>query len=87
MAPNGVHGQNLEEKENPELLEKNPSRITRIAEGAGVNKSDVKALLKQYNMISTMIKEQASMDLSKGMSPAQMQKFMKKFAKKKFMKF
>ena len=38
-------------------------------------------------MISTMIKEQASLDMSKGMSPQQMQKLMKKFGKKKFMKF
>lgn len=75
------------EKENPEILEKQSSRITRIAEGAGVNKSDIKTLLKQYKMLSSMIKEQASVDMSKGMSPAQMQKLMKKFAKKKFMKF
>ncbi len=76
-----------QEKENPELLDKQPSRITRIAKGAGVNKTDIKSLLKQYKMLSTMIKEQASFDMSKGMSPRQMQKLMKKFGKKKFMKF
>jgi len=82
-----VKSMTKQEKENPEILEKQPSRITRIAEGAGVNKSDIKTLLKQYKMLSTMIKEQASMDLSKGMSPGQMQKLLKKFGKKKFMKF
>jgi signal recognition particle subunit SRP54 len=76
-----------QEKQDPELLNKQPSRITRIAKGAGVNKSDIKSLLKQYKMLSTMIKEQASMDMSKGMSQKQMQKLIKKFGKKKFMKF
>ena len=73
-----------QEKDSPEILDKQPSRITRIAKGAGVNKSDIKSLLKQYKMISTMIKEQANMDMSKGMSMKQMQKLMKKFGKKGF---
>ena len=76
-----------QEKENPELFDKEPSRITRVAKGAGVNKTDIKSLLKQYKMLSDMIKEQASFDMSKGMSQKQMQKLMKKFGKKKFMKF
>ncbi|MFH1311524.1 MAG: signal recognition particle receptor subunit alpha, partial [Nanoarchaeota archaeon] len=37
-----------EEKENPELLEKQTSRIARIAKGAGVHTSEVRSLLKQY---------------------------------------
>jgi signal recognition particle subunit SRP54 len=76
-----------EEKENPDILEKQPSRITRIANGAGVNKSDIKSLLKQYKMLSSMIKEQASFDPSKPMDMRQMQKLMKKFGNVKKMKF
>ncbi len=76
-----------DEKENPELFDKEPSRITRVALGAGVNKSDVKSLLKQYKLISDLIKEQASIDLSKGLSPKQMQKLMKKLKKFKKIKF
>ncbi len=76
-----------DERENPDILEKQPSRITRIAKGAGVNKSDIKSLLKQYKMLSSMIKEQASFDPSKPMDMKQMQKLMKKFGKVKKMKF
>ena len=76
-----------QEKENPELFDKEPSRITRVAKGAGVNKTDIKSLLKQYKMLSSLIKEQANVDMSKGMSMKQMQKLMKKFGKRKFMKF
>jgi signal recognition particle subunit SRP54 len=76
-----------EERANPEVFDKQPSRITRVASGAGVNKTDIKSLLKQYKMLSSMIKEQASFDPSKPMSQKQMQKLMKKFGKVKKIKF
>ncbi len=76
-----------DEKENPELLKKQTSRINRIAKGAGVNNSDIRSLLKQYDMLQSMIKEQANFDPSKGMDMKSMQKLMKKFGKKKMMKF
>ena len=76
-----------QERDDPTLFDKQPSRMTRVAKGAGVNKTDIKSLLKQYKMLSEIIKEQASFDMSKGMSPRQMQKLMKKFGKKKMMKF
>jgi len=72
-----------EEKNNPEILKKQTSRISRIAKGSGVNSSDVRALLKQYDMLSEMIKGGADMDMSQGFSQKQMQKLMKKFGKKK----
>ncbi|HPD81519.1 MAG TPA: signal recognition particle receptor subunit alpha [Candidatus Pacearchaeota archaeon] len=76
------------ERENPELLKKQTSRISRIAEGAGVNNSDVRALLKQYDMLQDMLKGGVdNMDLSQGFSQKQMQKMMKKFGKKKMMRF
>jgi signal recognition particle subunit SRP54 len=76
-----------EEKENPEILEKQTSRINRIAKGSGVNNSDVRALLKQYKMLNEMLKSGTEMDMSQGFNPKQMQKLMKKFGKFKKMKF
>ncbi len=72
-----------EERDNPELFEKQTSRIGRVAKGAGVNNSEIRALLKQYKMLQSMIKEQASFDPSKGMDMKKMQKMMKKFGGKK----
>ncbi|MGY4884607.1 MAG: signal recognition particle receptor subunit alpha [Nanobdellota archaeon] len=77
-----------EERENPELFDKQTSRIGRVAKGAGVNNSDIRALLKQYKMLQDLIKGGIdNMDMSKGFSQKQMQKMMKKFGKKKMMKF
>jgi len=76
-----------EEKDNPEVLEKQTSRIARIARGAGVSTSDIRSLLKQYKMLQDMIKEKSSLDMSEGMSQRNMQKLMKKFGKKKIMRF
>ncbi|MBU1129430.1 MAG: signal recognition particle receptor subunit alpha [Nanoarchaeota archaeon] len=74
----------IEEKENPEILKKQTSRISRIAKGAGVNGSDVRALLKQYEMLQEMTKGGIeNMDMSQGFSQKQMQKMMKKFGGKK----
>ncbi len=77
-----------EEKETPEIFEKENSRIARVAQGAGVNNSDVRALLKQYKMLKEMIKGGIeNMDMSKGINQKQLQKLMKKFGKKKMMRF
>ena len=74
-----------EEIDNPELLEKQTSRIARIAQGAGVNGSDVRSLLKQYKMLNELVKSGSSMDLESGaLSQKQMMKLAKKFGGKKF---
>jgi signal recognition particle subunit SRP54 len=71
------------EKENPEVLEKQTSRIARIAKGAGVHTSDVRSLLKQYDVLSSMIKDgMGDMSAGGGLSQKQMQKMLKKFGKK-----
>ncbi len=75
------------ERENPEVFEKETSRISRVSQGAGVNNSDIRALLKQYKMLKEMIKESASMDPSQGFNQKQMQKMMKKFGKMKKVRF
>lgn len=75
------------EKENPELMKKQTSRFQRIARGSGVATSEVRALLKQYEMISEMIKSQSSADFSEGISQKQVQRMMKKFGKmRKYLK-
>lgn len=71
-----------EEKENPELLEKQTSRISRVAKGAGVHNSDVRSLLKQYKLLNDMMKSGGDMDMSQGLSQKQLQKLAKKFGKK-----
>jgi signal recognition particle subunit SRP54 len=71
-----------EEKENPEIILKQTTRIGRIAKGSGVNNSDVRALLKQYEMLNSMIKDSAGMDMSSSqVSQKQMQRMMRKMAK------
>ncbi len=72
------------EKENPEALKKQTSRMSRIAKGAGVSTSEIRALLKQYDMLNEMIKSQSSFDPEKGLSQKQMMKLARKFGKKKF---
>ncbi len=76
-----IKSMTLEEKTNPEILEKQTSRISRVAKGAGVHTSDVRGLLKQYKLLNDMLKSGTG-DLSQGLSQKQMQKFAKKFGKK-----
>lgn len=74
-----------EERENPEILEKQTSRIQRIAKGAGTTTSDVRALIKQFKMLSEMIKSQSSIAEGGQMDQKTMMKLAKKFGRK--MKF
>ncbi len=79
-----------EERENPEIFDNKKtavSRINRIAKGAGVHNSEIRSLLKQYNMLNEMIKGGADMDISQGMSQKQMMRLAKKFGKGKKLKF
>ena len=78
-----------EEKNNPELLKKQTSRISRVAKGAGVSANDVRSLLKQYDMLNEMIKAgNGAGNIESGMlSQKQMMKLAKKFGKFKRMKF
>jgi len=75
-----------EEKENPELLEKQTSRIARIAKGAGVTTSNIRSLLKQYKMLNEMMKGGMT-DMSQGMNQKQLMKLAKKFGGKKIRRF
>jgi signal recognition particle subunit SRP54 len=82
-----VKSMTREERENPEILKSSPSRISRIAKGAGVNNSNIRSLLKQYDMLNEMIKSSDSFDPSKPMNQKQMMKLAKKFAKGGKIKF
>ena len=75
------------EKENPEILEKETSRLQRIAKGSGTTTSEIRQLLKQYKMIKDLAKGTKSLgDISdpSQMSQKQMMKLAKKFGKGKF---
>ena len=73
-----------QEKEDPEILEKQTSRIARIAKGSGNTTSDIRALIKQYKMLNEMIKSQSSI-AEKGIDQKTMMKLARKFGRK--MKF
>lgn len=79
------------EKENPEILEKETSRLQRIAKGSGTTTSEIRQLVKQYKMIKELASGTKSLenvdDPSKIMSNKQLMKLAKKFGKKKFMRF
>ena len=77
-----------EERDNPELLEKQTSRISRIAQGAGVNNSDIRALLKQYKLLNEMMQGgMADINPEQGMNQKQMMKMAKKMMKGGKLKF
>ncbi len=69
-----------EEIENPEILEKETSRIQRVSKGSGVPTGDIRALLKQHKLIKDFMK--GGFDPSAGISEKQMQKLAKKFGKR-----
>jgi len=72
-----------EEVENPEIIEKETSRLKRIAKGSGTTTTDIRQLLKQYKMIKEFTSGNLSeIDPSQGLSQKQMQKLAKKFGKK-----
>jgi len=70
-----------EERENPSLIKKQTSRLSRISKGAGVANSELRALLKQYDQLSGMIKETKGMDMSGEVDNKQMQKILKKISR------
>ena len=66
-----------EEIENPEVLEKQTTRIKRIAEGSGTTTTELRELLKQYKMLKEM------MGMQSGLAEGNLdQKTMMKMAKK-----
>jgi len=66
------------EIENPEILEKQTSRIQRIAKGSGTTTTEIRELLKQYKMLNDMIKMQSG-NMTGEIDQKMMQKMAKKF--------
>ena len=74
-----------EEINNPELIEKQTSRLNRIAKGSGTTTTDIRQLLKQYKLLKEMATgagDLSDIDPSQGLSQKQMMKLAKKFGKK-----
>jgi len=74
-----------EEINNPEILEKQTSRLNRIAKGSGTTTTDIRQLLKQYKLLKEMATgagDLSDIDPSQGLSQKQMMKLAKKFGKK-----
>jgi signal recognition particle subunit SRP54 len=70
-----------EEIKNPEIIEKQTTRLGRIAKGSGTTTSDIRQLIKQYKLIKEMTKGGVSeSDLAGGgFSQKQIMKLAKKF--------
>lgn len=70
------------EIENPELLEKQTSRIARIAKGSGTTTSEIRALIKQYKLLKEMVQSQGKIAESGTLDQKTMLKLAKKFGRK-----
>jgi len=74
---NAISSMTEEEIENPEILEKQTSRIQRVAKGSGTTTTEIRELLKQYKMIKEM------MGMQSGIAEGNIdQKTLQKMAKK-----
>ena len=78
-----INSMTPKEIDNPETLEKQTSRIQRIAKGSGTSTTDIRNLIKQYKMLKEMMKSQKDMAEGKFDQKAMM-KLARKFGKKKF---
>jgi len=83
-----INSMTQEEIDNPEILEKQTQRLSRIAKGSGTTTSDIRQLIKQYKLLREFASGQGDLenfDPSQGLNQKQMMKLAKKFGKK--MKF
>ncbi|PIN77382.1 hypothetical protein COV15_02045 [Candidatus Woesearchaeota archaeon CG10_big_fil_rev_8_21_14_0_10_34_12] len=79
-----INSMTPEEIENPEIMEKETSRLGRIAKGSGTNTSDIRALIKQYKLLTEFMKTGEKLDVESGqLSQKQMMKLAKKFGGRK----
>ncbi len=79
---NAVNSMTQYEIENPEIIEKETSRLQRISKGSGVPTTDIRMLIKQYKMLKEMLNSGKSME--GGMDNKMLMKMAKKFGKQKF---
>jgi signal recognition particle subunit SRP54 len=77
---NAISSMTEEEIDNPEILDKQTSRIQRIAKGSGTTTTEIRELLKQYKMIKEMMGMGAAEGLAEGkIDKKMMQKMAKRF--------
>ena len=81
---NAINSMTKAEIEDPEIIEKQTSRLQRIAKGSGTTTADIRALIKQYKILKEMIKSQSSLKgIESGtLDQKTMMKLAKKFARK-----
>ncbi len=79
-----INSMTEQEIKNPEILEKQTQRLSRIAKGSGATTSEIRKLLKQYKLIKDLTSgsEIQDFDPSQGLSQKQMMKIARKFGKK-----
>jgi len=75
---NAISSMTEQEIETPEILEKQTSRIQRIAKGSGTTTTEIRELLKQYKMLKEMMGMQSNLAEGK-IDQKMMQKMAKKF--------
>ncbi len=80
-----------EEIKSPEIMEKQTSRINRVAKGSGTTTTEIRSLLKQYKMLKELVKSGKNIsditDPTQALNQKQLMKLAKKFGKKKIMRF
>jgi signal recognition particle subunit SRP54 len=80
-----INSMTEEEINNPEIIEKQTTRIGRIAKGSGTTTGEIRQLIKQYKMIKEFTKggiSEEDVASGGGFSQKQMQKLAKKFGRK-----
>lgn len=78
----------LDNKDVSKLFTKQPTRIVRVAQGAGVMEAEVKELLTHYTKFSAVVKKMGGVkglfkmgDMSRNVNPSQMAKLNNQMAK------
>ncbi|MEK6894576.1 MAG: signal recognition particle receptor subunit alpha [Nanoarchaeota archaeon] len=75
-----INSMTQEEIENPEIMEKETSRLQRISKGSGVSTTDIRNLIKQYKVLKEMI--QSGKGGEEGIDQKSLMKMAKKLAKR-----
>jgi len=75
---NAISSMTEQEIETPEILEKQTSRIQRIAKGSGTTTTEIRELLKQYKLLKEMMGMQSGLTEGK-IDQKMIQKMAKKF--------
>ncbi len=79
---NAINSMTQQEIENPEIIEKETSRMQRIAKGSGTSTTDIRMLIKQYRMLKEMLHSGKAMEEGK-IDNKMLMKMAKKFGKKR----